>query len=153
MRRPWLAALGSTAVLLTGCGPGSTPISPGCTADSATLVRALRAAPGPVTLVDGTKLSTCVANGTDDAELQDVGLSFHTLAEALRVQAREGDDPAVAVSLGYLIGATERGAAHTNGVMAELQRRIELVGGRLQTEAPALADDVDRGVAAGKRSG
>ncbi|MCW3038105.1 MAG: hypothetical protein JWM31_10, partial [Solirubrobacterales bacterium] len=132
MRHPWTAAVGSVAVLLSGCGPGPTPISPGCTGEKAPIRTALKRAPGAVTLVDGSRLSTCVENGLDDAELQDVGIVFHQIAEELRQTARERHDAAAAVQLGYLIGATRRGAAHTGGVMSELQRRVELVGGRLQ---------------------
>lgn len=148
-----MAALGSTVVLLTACGPGATPISPACTDDTGPIVRALTRAPAAVTLRDGSLLSTCVSNGTDDAELQSVGLAFHTVAEGLRERAQRHHDAAAAVQLGYLIGATRRGARHTAGVMAELQRRIELVGGRLQSEEPSLAAAVDRGVAAGERLG
>lgn len=145
--------LGSALALLSGCGPGPTPISPGCTEGDEGVRAALRSAPAAVRLVDGFTLSQCVHDGQDEAELQNVGLTFHTAAEALRVTAREGMDHAAALQLGYLIGATRKGAAKTNGVMLELQRRVELVGGRLQTEAPALAADVDRGVAAGERLG
>jgi hypothetical protein len=62
-------------------------------------------------------------------------------------------DGAAAVQLGDLSVATRRGARHTAGAMAELQRRIELVGGRLQSEEPALAPAVDRGLAAGEKRG
>lgn len=140
-------------MLLSGCGPGETPISVGCTAGPRPVASALAKAPRPVTLNDGFALSRCISDGTDDAELQAVGTVFHQVAEDLRVRAREGNDTAAAVQLGYLIGATRRGAKHTNGVMAELQRRVELVGGRLQSEAPALADAVDRGLAAGEKAG
>jgi hypothetical protein len=153
MRRRWVTALGGTLVLLAGCGPGATPIPAGCTDGSRQVTAALRSAPRPVALVGGFRLSQCISDGTDEAELLSVGLVFHQTAEALRVTARDGDDHAAAVQLGYLVGATRRGAKHTNGVMAELQRRIELVGGRLQAEAPALADDVTRGLAAGERTG
>lgn len=153
MRRTWVATLGCAALVLAGCGPGETPISAGCTEDIAPVIRALQQAPGAVALVDGSRLSTCISDGTEEAELQNVGIMFHRAAEDLRVTAREQMDHAAAVELGYLIGATRRGAKHTNGVMAELQRRVELVGGRLQTEAPALAADVDRGLTAGEKTG
>jgi hypothetical protein len=154
MRRSVVAAaVAAAAMPASGCGEQATPISPGCTGDAGPVMAALAKAPAAVTLVDGTRLSTCISNGTDEAELQDVGITFHRVAEGLRVKAREGDDTAAAVQLGYLVGATRRGAARTNGVMAELQRRVELVGGRLQDEAPALAADVQRGLVAGEKLG
>jgi hypothetical protein len=143
----------AAALLASGCGEQATPISPGCTGDQQAVMAALAKAPAAVTLPDGTRLSRCIADGTDDAELQDVGITFHRAAEDLRVKAREDADAAAAVQLGYLVGATRLGAKRTNGVMAELQRRIELVGGRLQDEAPALAAAVDRGVSAGEKAG
>jgi len=143
----------AAALLASGCGVQATPISAGCTGEPAIVMAALATAPGAVALVDGSRLSQCISDGTDDAELQNVGITFHNTAEDLRVKAREGADAAAAVQLGYLVGATRRGAKRTNGVMLELQRRIELVGGRLQDESPALAADVDRGVNAGEKLG
>lgn len=143
----------ATALAASACGGQPTPISPGCTGAQAPIMAALERAPSAVRLVDGTRLSRCISNGTDEADLQNVGITFHGVAENLRVKARETADQATAVQLGYLIGATRLGAKHTNGVMAELQRRIELVGGRLQDEAPTLAAAVQRGVDAGETSG
>jgi hypothetical protein len=153
MWRSWVAAMGTTVLVATGCGPGPTPISPGCVENEKLVVKALQRAPGAVTLADGFRLSQCISDGTDEAELQNVGIVFHRVAENLRIRARERGDSAAAVQLGYLIGATRRGAKRTNGVMAELQRRLELVGGRLQDEAPARAAGVQRGLAAGERLG
>jgi hypothetical protein len=153
MWRSLLAAMGTTVVLANGCGSGATPISPGCTENETPIVTALKQAPGTVTLADGFRLSQCISDGTDEAELQNVGITFHRVAEDLRVRARDGNDRAAAIQLGYLIGATRRGAKQTNGVMAELQRRVELVGGRLQDEAPTRASDVQRGLVAGERLG
>lgn len=153
MGHSWRAtALAGVAVSLGACGKEATPISPACTQTDGPIVAALAAAPGAVTLPGGYRLSQCIRDGTDEAELQSVGITFHRVAEELRVKARDGDDVA-ALQLGYLIGATRRGAQRTNGVMAELQRRVELVGGRLQDEAPAIADDVQRGLEAGERDG
>jgi hypothetical protein len=143
----------ATALAASACGAQPTPISPGCTGERGPVMKALERAPSAVRLVDGTRLSRCISDGTDDAELQDVGITFHGVAEDLRVRAREHTDESAAVQLGYLVGATRLGARHTNGVMAELQRRIELVGGRLQDESPTLAAAVQRGVAAGEATG
>src|SRR4051794_40067894 len=111
-----IVALACAALAATGCGEDATPLAPGGTEGEDTIVRALAAAPGAVALPDGTRLSRCIADGQDDAELQDVGLVFHRAAETLH--ARAARDPRAAVQLGYLVGATRRGAKRTNGVMA-----------------------------------
>lgn len=151
----WPAALGTVAATLAaaGCGPGATPLADGCTSGPAPVLHALRAAPRAVALSDGTLLSRCIADGLDDAELQNVGIVFHQAAEGLRERAQSGDR-AAALQLGYLIGATRRGAARTNGVSAELVRRVELVGGRMGDAVDAAARaDLRRGMAAGERGG
>jgi len=154
--RFWRGALALVGASLAAgaCGKAATPISPACVEVDGPLMAALARAPAAVALPDGSKLSDCIRDGTAEAELQSVGIAFHRAAEDLRVRAREdGGDAAAATQLGYLIGATRRGAQRTNGVMAELQRRVELVGGRLQDEAPARAPDVQRGLTAGERDG
>lgn len=147
-----VVAVGCAAVAAAGCGPGETPLAPGCTEGVDAIVAALATAPAAVTLSDGTKLSRCVADGQDDAELQSVGVVFHRAAERLRERALS--DPAAAVQLGYLVGATRRGAEMTNGVMAELVRRVELVAGRLSDDAPPPIDAaIQRGLRAGEATG
>jgi hypothetical protein len=85
--------------------------------------------------------------------MQSVGLAYTAVADRLRDRAQAGDG-AAALRLGYLIGATRRGAKRTDGVMAELQRRIELVGGRLLDHVPAAtAQALRRGLRAGEAGG
>ncbi|HEV2061962.1 MAG TPA: hypothetical protein VGR12_03840, partial [Solirubrobacteraceae bacterium] len=59
--------------------------------DPAAVSRALAAAPGGVTLADGTRLSDCVRNAESDAELQSVGVVLTSVAEDLERDAP--DDP------------------------------------------------------------
>jgi hypothetical protein len=147
-----LVALACCATLAAGCGDAATPLAPACTEGEEAILHALASAPGPVALADGTRLSRCIADGEDDAEMQNVGLVFHRAAEQLRGPAAH--DRRAALELGYLVGATRRGAAHSNGVMAELVRRIELVAGSAGDGAPpAVADALRRGLAAGERGG
>lgn len=151
-RRAALAAA-ALSVVLAACGAQSAPPLPeACTGDPGTLVRALRSAPGPVVLPDGTKLSRCVHDADSDADLQNVGVAFHRAAERLKERARAGDAQS-ATALGYLIGATRTGARRTQGLLAELVRRIEAVGGRLINDDAALQAAVDRGLAAGTQNG
>ena len=152
MGRPARAAV-ALLLVAAGCGGTSpTPLADGCTANPEGIVRALATAPGPVVLEDGSPLSRCVADGTDDGELQTVGITFSGAAERLRASAER--DPDAALQLGYLVGVTQKGAARTNGVMAELVRRIEIVAGRTADDAsPAAQRALQEGLRAGAADG
>jgi len=90
---------------------------------TAPLLAALRAAPAPVRLADGTALSRCVDRARRDADLQTVGLELTAAAGRLAASASTADR--AALRLGYLVGSAERGARHTNGIHAELVTRLE----------------------------
>jgi hypothetical protein len=147
-----LAIACAVALLLAGCGDDGKSVSPACTQGAAVIETALRGAPDKVALLDRTHLSECISNGTSDADLENVGQVFFTVAEHLGDRALTGD-PGAALQLGYLVGATVRGARKTNGVMAELQRRIELVGSRVASRKPAMAGALARGRSAGEARG
>lgn len=134
------------ALLLAGCGSERKPLPPACTDGPKYVLRALRAAPDPVRLTDGTLLSECVARALNDSELQQLGFALTPAADALAATATE----AAAFQLGYLVGAARRGAGHTNGVHLELVRRLE---GTVSFEDPALLDAARRGARAGQASG
>ena len=152
MPRPiatWLAAL---AMVAAGCGNSTpAPVSPLCLQGSRGILRALRRAPAPVTLRDGTRLSDCVAHAQNDADLQNFGVLITRLADDLAERARR--DSRLAVQLGYLIGAARRGSAHTNGVSLELQHRLESTVRRAGLSSAALAAALQRGLTAGERTG
>ncbi len=134
----------------TSCTSTVAPVPVACTEDPAVIARALDGAPGTVRLVDGTSISTCVLRAQSEGDLQSVGAVLTTVADDLRVSARS-QDPA-ALRLGYLIGAVRRGASHTNGVQAELVRRLEqdsLLDGTPITRQAAMG----RGIAAGQAGG
>lgn len=61
-------------------------------------------------------------------------------------------DDAAAIRLGYLIGATRRGATHTAGIHLELVRRLEQAAG-FDGLPPARRAALGMGIAAGRRSG
>jgi hypothetical protein len=140
--------LALVAASVAGCGQQAQSIPPACAQDAAAIERALTRAPGAVTL-DGTRLSDCVSGATDDSDLQDFGMVVTQVAEDL--SERGTGDPAAALQLGYLVGATRRGAARTNGIHLELARRLERSGASIET-GPSLRA-LDRGLAAGERSG
>jgi hypothetical protein len=137
-------------VAFPGCGAQALPEPGVCTADAAAVERALARAPGAVRLADGTSISTCVSRALNDAQLQNLGATLTAVADDLASRARSAEGPAV--SLGYLIGATRRGAAHSNGIEAELVRRLEqdaVLDGASSSRRAA----VDRGVRAGNELG
>lgn len=157
MRRPALArarvvALTALVALppLAGCG-GEKPMPQACVqARSGDVLRALHAAPARVALADGTLLSTCIDRAEDDAQLQNLGITFVAVAD--RLAGRVAADPAAAFQLGFLMGAAERGAGPTGGTQAELVQRLEQVVS-FQTGSPARKAEVLRGLAAGRRDG
>ena len=112
--------------------------------------RALQRAPGPVTLPGGTPLSTCVRRADSESELQDVGAAYTGSATALAERV-PGSDRA-ALQLGYLVGATRRGAQRTGGLAAELVRRLEQAVG-VGGPPPARRAAYVRGLQAGRRDG
>jgi hypothetical protein len=139
----------ATALLATGCGDRQRRLSALCTAGQGTIARALDRAPGRVALADGTPLSRCVADARDIGELQSFGFVITRLADRLADRAQAGDRRA-ALRLGYLIGAARRGAAHSQGVPAELVHRLEVSARRLSAGARS---PLERGLRAGERSG
>ena len=138
---------------LVACGEQHRPVPAMCTAGPGVIERALAAAPRAVRLPDGTPLSACVADADTDAELQTAGLVLTTAADRLAERATRGDAVA-ALRLGYLTGAVRRGAAHTAGVGAELERRVSRAGAYVAEDGGAAAGAaLQRGLTAGQASG
>ena len=118
-----LAAL-VLALAGSGCGSqdDSTPVA--CLEGAAAYEKALRKAPGEVLLGGETPISDCLAENQKAGDLARVGEAMLATATALSAQAREEDGGDAAVRLGYLIGATERGAATSEGIHSDLVRRL-----------------------------
>lgn len=111
-----------SAAGVTGCSKTASLPDACRNADAAGLRAALVRAPGNVRLPGGVALSECVATARTDAELQIVGGVLTETADRLaRAAAR---DQGAALQLGYLEGATERGALRNNGIGAELGNRM-----------------------------
>ena len=142
----------AAAALLAACGAGGEPLDDACLSSPRAIERALARAPRPVTLSTGTRLSECVANARSDSQLQDAGLVLTRAADHLAAAAKAGD-AAAALRLGYLVGATRRGAARTAGIHAELQRRVERAAAFLEAAGPRVVAAVARGRRAGEASG
>jgi hypothetical protein len=136
------------ACCLAGCGDDKVRPAAACSEGAASVVTALRAAPARVTLA-GHPLSSCLTDGSSADDVQLVGATWTQAAAMLSDRAARSHEGADALRLGYLVGAAERGAAHTPGIHAELVRRLELEAAPLQGHSRALA----RGQRAGRRLG
>jgi hypothetical protein len=142
----------SAVAAMAACGGTSNPLDESCLRSAGTIERALMRAPAPVRLPTGTRLSQCVANARSDSDLQNAGLVLTRAADDLSAAAKRGDAGA-ALRLGYLVGATRRGAARTAGIHAELQRRIERAAAFLDAAGPRVTAAVSRGRRAGEATG
>lgn len=109
----------------------------------------MAAAPGPVRLAGGARLSRCVAAASGQSDLVNVGSLLTGVADDLA--GRAGRERRAATELGYLIGAVRLGAAHATGVADELVRRIERPAAPLVAGPERAALDV--GIRAGRSHG
>jgi hypothetical protein len=115
-----LAALGAA-----GCGSqndNSTPVA--CLEGEAAYLVALRSAPGDVKLAGGTPISDCLAENQQAGDLAGVGETLVTTATKLNAEARAEPGGVANLQLGYLLGAAQRGAEKTEGIHADLIRRL-----------------------------
>jgi hypothetical protein len=137
------------AVLAFGACGGRTPISQACMeAQPRDVLRALARAPRDVALADGTRLSQCVRGTIDDSRLQALGAALTGTADRLARRMRTSD--AAAFQLGFLIGATERGAEQAAGLQEELANRV---AGTAGLDGGPRRAALLRGRAAGRRRG
>jgi hypothetical protein len=107
-----------------GCGKqgDSTPVA--CLEGAPAYEKALRDAPGEVQLQGETPISDCLASNQQAGDLAQVGEAMVETATTLSAKAREEDGGDAAVQLGYLLGAAERGAESSEGIHADLVRRL-----------------------------
>ena len=138
------------AALAAGCGD-DPPAPSACSSGPRVILGALRAAPGHVTLPGGTLISTCVRRSLGMGEVQALGYAFVAAGNS-EVKLIARGDAAAALRLGFLVGATRRGANATNGLQAELVRRIEQVGG-VNGPAGRPGAAYRQGLAAGRNHG
>jgi hypothetical protein len=123
MHRPLSLAL-AALVVAAGCGGNgdSTPVA--CLEGADAYLRALERAPGEVRLGGETPISGCLAENQAGGDLAAIGTAMVTAATRLNAEARAAPGGAANVQLGYLLGAAERGAERTQGIHAELLRRL-----------------------------
>ena len=67
----------------------------------------------------------CLVEDQQAGELTRVGLALVRTATALNDSARQAPGGQANLALGFLVGAVEKGAEDTNGIHADLVRRIE----------------------------
>jgi hypothetical protein len=107
-----------------GCGSSddSTPVA--CLEGDGVYLRALSAAPGEVKLRNKTPISACLAENQQGGDLAAVGGAMVEAATKLNAAAREDIGGQANLELGYLLGAAQRGSEQTDGIHAELIRRL-----------------------------
>jgi hypothetical protein len=155
--RAALIALPSLVVLLAaGCGgpSGATPVA--CLEGPRVFLAALDDAPGQARLGGATPISECLVRNQAAGNLAAVGAAMLTAATKLNAEARAKPGGVANLRLGYLLGAAERGAADTEGIHAELIRRLSAAaryspGNR--PLPPTLYRAYRSGYAAGQRNG
>jgi hypothetical protein len=151
MRRILPALLALTAAL-AGCGStdDGTPVA--CLDGSRAYVAALGDAPGEVRLSGEVPISDCLAENQTGGDLATVGTAMISAATELNVEARANPGDAENLQLGYLLGAAQRGASKTNGIHAELVRRLAAAARYSPDKRPLPAiflDTYQRGYDAG----
>jgi len=150
------AALAVLVLAAVGCGSqdDATPVA--CLEGAPAYETALREAPDEVLLGGETLISECLAENQKAGDLARVGEAMLETATSLSAQARREGGGDAAVQLGYLIGAAERGASTSQGIHADLVRRLTVAaryapGG--QPLSPAFMRSYKAGYAAGREHG
>lgn len=111
-------------VMVGGCGRAdeSTPVA--CLEGTKAYLSALEAAPREVKLNGETSISECLPENQKGGELASVGTAMVEAATTLNSEALENPGDEANLQLGYLLGAAQRGADNTEGIHAELIRRL-----------------------------
>jgi hypothetical protein len=114
----------AVACLSAGCGrqDDSTPVA--CLQGAGAYVGALAGAPGKVRLSGEVPISDCLAENQQGGDLATVGTALVEAATKLNAEARAEPGGDGALQLGYLLGAAQRGADSTEGIHADLLRRL-----------------------------
>src|SRR6185295_13986667 len=114
----------SACVVLAGCGAPSDSTPVACLEGAEPYLAALKDAPGAVELSGGTPISGCLSENQTGGDLATVGIAMVAAATELNAEARARAGGAANLRLGYLLGAAQRGAEGTNGIHADLIRRL-----------------------------
>lgn len=156
MRAPFVIFLALAVAFAAGCGgrDDSTPVA--CLEGTQAYASALRDAPGEVRLEGETPISDCLAENQEAGDLAAVGEALVEAATGLNAEARDDPGGEATLRLGYLIGAAKRGAGRSEGIHADLVRRL-VVAGRYapgdQPLPPAFVRAYREGFDAGQAGG
>jgi hypothetical protein len=156
MRRSLAIAALTLGLISGGCGgpDDSTPVA--CLEGAPAYLHALRNAPGEVELNGTTPISACLAENQTGGDLAAVGAAMLTATTKLNVAARAEPGGPANLQLGYLLGAAEHGADGTEGIHAELIRRLSAAARYSPDSRPLPATFLDayqRGFDAGQARG
>jgi hypothetical protein len=156
MRRFLAIAVLLFGLIVGGCGrpDDSTPVA--CLEGAPVYLRALQNAPGEVELGGVTLISDCLAQNQTGGDLATVGAAMLTATTKLNVEARAEPGGPANLQLGYLLGAAQRGADGTEGIHAELIRRLSAAARYSPDNQPLPATFLDayqRGFDAGRARG
>jgi hypothetical protein len=123
-RRRLIPLLVPLALFAGGCGgpDDATPVA--CLDGPGAYLGALDDAPGEVKLSGEVPISGCLAQNQTGGDLATIGGAMVTAATRLNAEARANPGNAANLQLGYLLGAARRGAERTEGIHAELIRRL-----------------------------
>lgn len=156
MRRALPIALSLLALAAAGCAEQSDSTPVACLKGPEAFLDALHAAPAAVELPGGVPISDCFAENQGGGELARVGAALVRVATGLNSIARAHPGGAANLQLGYLLGAAQRGADRTNGIHAELIRRLAAAARyspENQPPPPAFTRAYREGFDAGKARG
>lgn len=109
---------------LAACGEVKDETPAVCLEGVGHYLDALQSAPGAVELEDGVPISGCLVENQDGGDLAGVGQVMLEAATKLNAEARAEPGGDANLELGYLLGAAQRGADGTEGIHAELIRRL-----------------------------
>src|ERR1700710_1836363 len=110
--------------VFVGCGQPNDTTPVACLEGEGAYLKALGSASGEVKLSGRTLISECLAENQKAGDLATVGTTLVGVATKLNAEARAEPGGAASLQLGYLLGAAERGASQTDGIHAELIRRL-----------------------------
>jgi hypothetical protein len=112
------------AVSTSGCGATSDATPVACLEGAGSYLTALKDAPQTVKLRGETPISGCLVDNQKAGDLATVGTAMVAAATKLNGEARAAPGGAANLRLGYLLGAAQRGADGTDGIHADLIRRL-----------------------------
>src|SRR3954452_10306261 len=122
--RVTIVVVAAACLAVAGCGEPSDSTPVACLEGTGAYVKALGDAPGVVKLQGETPISECLAENQQAGDLAAVGTALVAATTRLNAEARAKPGGAPNRHLGYVLGAAERGAEGTDGIHADLIRRL-----------------------------